>query len=89
MKCQGKAPHPLVWQSRPARGAWIEISVTGACPMSWSSRPARGAWIEISSARLRRPIPRSRPARGAWIEIVTILIPKTDNAVAPRTGRVD
>ena len=34
--------------SRPARGAWIEItSLMAASSATSRSRPARGAWIEI------------------------------------------
>ena len=34
-------------QSHPARGAWIEISVSPLATSPKSSHPARGAWIEI------------------------------------------
>ena len=35
-------------QSRPARGAWVEISVAyTAANIRLRSRPARGAWVEI------------------------------------------
>ena len=34
--------------SRPARGAWIEISATRYSADQHLSRPARGAWIEIA-----------------------------------------
>ena len=33
--------------SRPSRGAWIEIMMTGSTAESVLSRPSRGAWIEI------------------------------------------
>ena len=36
-------------ESRPARGAWIEIKILcRVLPSMSESRPARGAWIEIS-----------------------------------------
>ena len=34
-------------ESRPARGAWIEISYFAFVTGNFRSRPARGAWIEI------------------------------------------
>ena len=37
------------FQSRPARGAWIEIEMAAKrALMTSKSRPARGAWIEIT-----------------------------------------
>ena len=36
--------------SRPARGAWIEMLITGNRSDKLESRPARGAWIEIRLA---------------------------------------
>ena len=38
---------PLIKASRPARGAWIEITFTDDGETMVESRPARGAWIEI------------------------------------------
>ena len=35
-------------ESRPARGAWIEINGGQRERILYQSRPARGAWIEIS-----------------------------------------
>ena len=57
-------------QSRPARGAWIEIQVylDHERRQVWS-RPARGAWIEIQVEVAGALEQESRPARGAWIEI--------------------
>ena len=57
-------------QSRPARGAWVEI-------ISWAyytnahapSRPARGAWVEIVNLGKIQQCLSSRPARGAWVEM--------------------
>ena len=40
----------LYAKSRPARGAWIEISVLAMMPTGIGSRPARGAWIEMTRA---------------------------------------
>ena len=38
-------------RSRPARGAWIEMSGGSSKDRMYAtSRPARGAWIEIKSA---------------------------------------
>ena len=34
-------------ESRPARGAWVEISVDVIGTSAATSRPARGAWVEI------------------------------------------
>ena len=40
--------------SRPARGAWIEITQFLALLTSRRSRPARGAWIEIYGGWFQR-----------------------------------
>ena len=37
----------VLFVSRPARGAWIEIDVYILKNVPLESRPARGAWIEI------------------------------------------
>ena len=79
---RGRAPHgarglkscrPLQarggGQSRPARGAWIEITHYAVIKKAMLSRPARGAWIEIFLTAYPANQARSRPARGAWIEI--------------------
>ena len=55
--------------SRPARGAWIEITSVTRCKDCKQSRPARGAWIEIQNRSPGNRREMSRPARGAWIEI--------------------
>ena len=56
-------------QSRPARGAWVEIRrAARTCATEWS-RPARGAWVEMICGWHSGPASRSRPARGAWVEI--------------------
>ena len=34
-------------QSRPARGAWVEIEIIFMGLDEETSRPARGAWVEI------------------------------------------
>ena len=74
--------------SRPARGAWVEISLQPYWLVLPSSRPARGAWVEILVGEFFTSMITSRPARGAWVEIK-----KTGNKyvfiqVAPRKGRV-
>ena len=38
----------LEMTSRPARGAWIEMSDWACLSMRVPSRPARGAWIETT-----------------------------------------
>ena len=60
-------------QSRPSRGAWIEISmrIRESGRKVWS-RPSRGAWIEMAYRKVPQGNCRgSRPSRGAWIEIRT------------------
>ena len=56
--------------SRPARGAWIEMSLLRSLVwvLAWS-RPARGAWIEISRRSCCWNGLPSRPSRGAWIQM--------------------
>ena len=38
----------MLIESRPARGAWIEIPEHITYAGHYESRPARGAWIEIA-----------------------------------------
>ena len=48
LKCFKVARIAKYSRSRPARGAWVEISQTANTTTLWtSSRPARGAWVEI------------------------------------------
>ena len=76
-------------ESRPARGAWVEIAVLKHSAVSAPvSRPARGAWVEILRYQNRRSRARSRPARGAWVEIAIVNLLSTMLNVAPREGRV-
>ena len=46
-------------QSRPARGAWVEIIEDYKCQSCVLSRPARGAWVEMT--------PRLRLRRGSMV----------------------
>ena len=39
--------YKFVKESRPARGAWVEILVNYGRDCHNRSRPARGAWVEI------------------------------------------
>ena len=39
-------------ESRPARGAWVEIEEVKQLRLELQSRPARGAWVEITIATL-------------------------------------
>ena len=76
--------------SRPARGAWIEITAAGVTvAVALVSRPARGAWIEIAIWSAQAGLSVSRPARGAWIEIGGVRERRGIPGVAPREGRVD
>ena len=61
-------------QSRPTRGAWIEIELGCHALVTAQSRPTRGAWIEIRKyyAENYEKL-SSRPTRGAWIEILKTL----------------
>ena len=78
------------WQSRPARGAWIETRnflLLIACTICRAPHGARGLkHRNLTTSHTRR---RSRPARGAWIETVIQWGTALTDAVAPRTGRVD
>ena len=76
-------------QSRPSRGAWIEIHDAARLAAHVQSRPSRGAWIEIYAAPTYRSTQSSRPSRGAWIEMDKRVFPAPRARVAPLTGRVD
>ena len=71
MKYSIRVDREIANESRPARGAWVEIRRGDEMhTVSDLSRPARGAWVEIQYAE-RMSIERwSRPARGAWVEII-------------------
>ena len=69
MKLDGGDLCAVVPESHPARGAWIEIIVTGENKQATTSHPARGAWIEIIAALKAASEAKSHPARGAWIEM--------------------
>ena len=77
-------------KSRPARGAWVEISkqMYGENGQL-TSRPARGAWVEIIP-KIEDALAQceSRPARGAWVEIKKQSRNFIGVLVAPRKGRV-
>ena len=80
--------NPPKEESRPARGAWVEILRASFRIPAPRSRPARGAWVEIDKGKYK-PISRvSRPARGAWVEIGCLADRAHGAAVAPRKGRV-
>ena len=52
-------------ESRPARGAWIEIVVCSHVPVMYlPSRPARGAWIEICDVCACSTLYRVAPRKG-------------------------
>ena len=57
-------------QSRPARGAWVEISYEQSLDVWHLGRAPQGArglkflWTPVTDGA-----GRSRPARGAWVEI--------------------
>ena len=57
-------------QSRPARGAWIEIRDITLKHLSSSGRAPQGArGLKFEAVFLQNIVNQSRPARGAWIEI--------------------
>ena len=47
MKCRDQSGDDDRAPSRPARGAWVEMSVDDTLVLITPSRPARGAWVEI------------------------------------------
>ena len=73
--------------SRPARDAWVEISISSNSPgIPIRSRPARDAWVEMRiPATMFWPIGLSRPARDAWVEIS--LAPEVQEAFRSRPAR--
>ena len=50
--------------SRPARGAWVEISYTCDICGATESRPARGAWVEIDLSAGKNVIYDVAPRKG-------------------------
>ena len=43
----------IIPKSLPARGAWVEITITTLTVTLEKSLPARGAWVEIRTPVLR------------------------------------
>ena len=57
-------------RSRPARGAWVEISVDSDIASGASGRAPQGArGLKYSNRDFKSMPSESRPARGAWVEI--------------------
>ena len=52
------------YRSRPARGAWVEISYPRRNNLLLSSRPARGAWVEMVRISSRRYCGDVAPRKG-------------------------
>ena len=57
-------------ESRPARGAWVEMRQLALVVVISSSRAPQGArGLKYRISRAIPPYQRSRPARGAWVEM--------------------
>ena len=60
-------------ESRPARGAWVEMCMCAPAAQSPASRAPQGARGLKYAFTLQLPKREaSRPARGAWVEILMI-----------------
>ena len=58
--------------SRPARGAWVEITFSPAMPPRRCGRAPQGArGLKYQGGRRAVGAAQSRPARGAWVEIAS------------------
>ena len=74
--------------SRPARGAWVEISTSKYAIALCTRRAPQGArGLKSQSFPVALQIARSRPARGAWVEIVVINNSLTSAGRAPQGAR--
>ena len=89
MKFEVEHDQVALRESRPMRGAWIEIPFSRRFYRCKLSRPMRGAWIEIIMAAVLDVWLMSRPMRGAWIEIIGRNGCNAEALVAPHAGRVD
>ena len=58
-------------ESRPRKGAWIEIFWSYSADTYLACRPRKGAWIEIGAGLSDGVILGGRPRKGAWIEMQT------------------
>ena len=75
--------------SRPARGAWVEISTTHTTTATSTSRPARGAWVEIGKEAKPWMLSRCRApqgARGLKFRLAAVLAGRGDRR-APQGAR--
>ncbi len=74
--------------SRPARGAWVEISPHRAFSSPTpTSRPARGAWVEISHSKVRPRANGSRAPQGARGLKFDVFLFKRDHTIMSRPAR--
>ncbi len=55
----------LPLKSLPARGAWVEMTVTGAKFLQAKSLPARGAWVEMGKIFPRAMLENVAPRTGS------------------------
>ncbi len=51
-------------ESRPARGAWVEIEEVKQLRLELQSRPARGAWVEILAVQQGTALATVAPRKG-------------------------
>ena len=76
-------------RSLPARGAWVEITITpvrshtAACRSPHGERGLKSSLFDDPNLDVQ-----SLPARGAWVEIGYSTNNMLGNTVAPRTGSV-
>ena len=79
-----------VAMSHPARGAWIEICLTGFAIAPTMSHPARGAWIEMGNPTCQEyDLQRRTPQGVRGLKYILILAYFVSDFVAPRKGCVD
>ena len=72
-------------QSRPARGAWVEIKQGKDYDFTTLVAPRKGrvGWITWMGQLIE-----SRPARGAWVEMQILIVkPSLENRRAPQGAR--
>ena len=76
-------------ESRPARGAWVEMLINPVRDGGIFRRAPQGArGLKSEFLYCMEDDAASRPARGAWVEIPFDLSTNDGTAVAPRKGRV-
>ena len=89
IEMNGSAAPVQLTQSLPARGEWIEIPRRSVSRCRSPSLPAQGEWIEIGVGQQVKKKEKCLSPHGESGLKSDRILRRMDDAVSPRTGRVD